>query len=292
MEILDGKTTSAQIREEIRQNVEELTSKGLKTPHLVAVLMGNDPASLTYVQNKIKACEKANLKSTFLHYNTDISETYLLDKIRELNEDTDVDGIIVQLPLPDHIDKFKVIGAVDPRKDVDGFHPNNMGRMMKNMPALLPATPNGIMTLFKRYKIETKGKHCVVIGRSEIVGSPISILMGRDHYPGNSTVTLTHYYTENLAYYTSQADILITAVGTPGLITRPMVKNEAVVVDVGITRVEDETKKKGYALKGDIDYNNVADKCSYITPVPGGVGPMTIAALLQNTLWAANKEIY
>lgn len=292
MQLLDGKATAQHYRENIRQEVEEMTEKGQRAPHLVAVQVGNDPASSTYVDNKVKACEKVGFRSTKLHYDSDLTEQDLLEKIEELNNDRDVDGFIVQLPLPLHIDRYKVIEHIDFKKDVDGFHPINIGRMAKDMPALLPATPNGILKLLERYQIPTKGRHCVVVGRSEIVGKPMSMLMGRWGYPGDCTVTLTHKYTEGLEHYTKQADILITAVGLPGLITKDMVKEGCVAIDVGITRVRDETKKKGYALKGDIDFDEVAELTSYITPVPGGVGPMTIVSLLQNTLLAAQKEIY
>jgi len=292
MQLLDGKATADYYRGNIKEEVDRLKSEGHREPHLVAVLVGNDPASSTYVNNKVKACDNVGIKSTKLHYDSDITENTLLDKIAELNQDNAVDGFIVQLPLPIHIDKYKVIEAIDYTKDVDGFHPINIGRMAKDMPALLPATPNGILKLLERYQIPTKGRHCVVVGRSEIVGKPMSILMSRWGYPGDCTVTLTHKYTEDLAAYTTQADILITAVGQPGLIQEDMVKPGCVGIDVGITRVNDETKKKGYTLKGDIDFDQVGPQCDYITPVPGGVGPMTIVSLLQNTLLAAKKEVY
>ena len=292
MNILDGKATAEFYRGNIIKEVEKMKADGKRPPHLVAVLVGNDPASATYVRNKVKACEKVGFKSTQLHYSSDLTEKALLEKIEELNNDELVDGFIVQLPLPLHIDKHKVIETIDYKKDVDGFHPINIGRMAKDMPALLPATPNGILKLLERYQITTKGRHCVVVGRSEIVGKPMSILMSRWGYPGDCTVTLTHKYTEGLEQYTRQADILITAVGQPSLVTEDMVKDGCVAVDVGITRVNDETKKKGYALKGDIDYDNVAPKCDYITPVPGGVGPMTIVSLLQNTLLAAQNAVF
>lgn len=292
MQLLDGKATAHYYRENILKEVEEMKEKGQRPPHLVAVQVGNDPASTTYVDNKVKACEKVGFRSTKLHYDSDLTEQDLLEKIDELNNDNEVDGFIVQLPLPLHIDRFRVIEAIDFKKDVDGFHPINIGRMTKDMPALLPATPNGILKIIERYQVPTKGKHCVVVGRSEIVGKPISILMGRWGYPGDCTVTLTHKYTEGLEDYTRQADILITAVGQPGLITKDMVKEGFTGIDVGITRVTDETKKRGYALKGDIDYDEVAPISSFITPVPGGIGPMTIVSLLQNTLLAAQKEIY
>lgn len=292
MELLDGKATAQYYRENIKQEVESIIAEGKRPPHLVAVLVGNDPASTTYVNNKIKACEEAGIRSTKLHYDSDLTENDLLEKINELNEDKEVDGFIVQLPLPLHIDKYKVIEAIDYTKDVDGFHPINIGRMAKDMPAFLPATPNGIVKLLERYQIPTKGRHCVVVGRSEIVGKPLSILMSRWGYPGDCTVTLTHKYTEGLAHYTRQADILVSAVGQPGLIAEDMVKEGCVGIDVGITRVQDETKKRGYALKGDFDFDNVSSKCSHLTPVPGGVGPMTIVSLLHNTVLAAKNEVF
>ena len=292
MERLDGKATAKRYRESIQAEVSAMKANGQRPPHLVAVLVGNDPASDTYVQNKIKACEKVGIQSTKLQYTSDMVERDLLAKIDELNEDASVDGFIVQLPLPLHIDKYKVIERIDYRKDVDGFHPINIGRMAKDMPAFLPATPNGILKLLEHYQIPTKGKHCVVVGRSDIVGKPISMLMGRWGYPGDCTVTLTHKHTEGLAHYTQQADILITAVGQPSLITSDMLKEGAVGIDVGITRVSDDTSPKGYVLKGDIDPEAGQNKCSYLTPVPGGVGPMTIASLLQNTLLAAKQEVF
>ncbi len=292
MELLDGKATAKKYRESIKADVQAMTSNGQRAPHLVAVLVGNDPASDTYVQNKIRACEKVGIQSTKLQYSSDMVEGDLLSKIDELNNDEKVDGFIVQLPLPLHIDKYKVIERIDYRKDVDGFHPINIGRMAKDMPAFLPATPNGILKLLEHYQVPTKGKHCVVVGRSDIVGKPISMLMGRWGYPGDCTVTLTHKYTEQLQQYTQLADILITAVGQPSLITEDMIKTGAVGIDVGITRVNDDTKEKGYVLKGDIDYEAGRAKCGYLTPVPGGIGPMTIASLLQNTLLAAKGEVF
>lgn len=292
MELLDGKATAKRYRESIKGEVQAMAERGERPPHLVAVLVGNDPASDTYVQNKVRACEKVGIQSTKLQYTSDMLESDLLEKIDELNHDDTVDGFIVQLPLPLHINKYKVIERIDFRKDVDGFHPINIGRMAKDMPAFLPATPNGILKLLEHYQIPTKGKHCVVVGRSDIVGKPISMLMGRWGYPGDCTVTLTHKYTEGLASYTRQADIVITAVGQPSLITGDMLKNGAVGIDVGITRVNDETRERGYVLKGDIDYEQGKERCSYLTPVPGGVGPMTIASLLQNTLLAAKGEVF
>lgn len=292
MEILDGKKIATEIRNEIAEKVKEIKNKGAKIPHLAAVLVGEDPASQTYVNHKVRDCENVGFKSTLLQYNTDISEEFLLNKIEELNNDPDIDGFIVQLPLPVHISTPKVINAVDPKKDVDGFHPINLGRMAKNLPAFIPATPNGILMLLQKYQIDTKGKHCVVLGRSEIVGSPMSILMARKGYPGNCTVTICHRCTTDIPSFTRSADILISALGMPGFVTADMVKEGAVVIDVGTTRVKDETKKSGFSLKGDVEFNEVAEKCSFITPVPGGVGPLTRASLLWNTLLAAEKSIY
>ena len=286
MQLLDGKSTSKAIKEELSQAVEQRKKDGKKIPHLVAVLVGNDGGSLTYVGSKVKTCQKIGFESTLIHKEDTISEKELLDLVNELNNDENVDGFIVQLPLPKHIDERKVTLAIDPKKDVDGFHPMNLGNMVLDLPGFLPATPAGMLELFKRYEIETSGKHCVVIGRSHIVGAPMSIMMGRNSYPGNSTVTLTHSRTKNLKEIVLQADIIISAIGKPGFLTADMVKEGAVVMDVGITRIEDETKKKGYRISGDVDFENVAPKCSYITPVPGGVGPMTIVSLMMNTLKA------
>lgn len=286
MQLLDGKSTSKAIKEELSQAVEQRKKEGKKIPHLVAVLVGNDGGSLTYVGSKVKTCQKIGFESTLIHKEDTISEKELLDLVNELNNDENVDGFIVQLPLPKHIDEKKVTLAIDPKKDVDGFHPMNLGNMVLDLPGFLPATPAGMLELFKRYEIETSGKHCVVIGRSHIVGAPMSIMMGRNSYPGNSTVTLTHSRTKNLKEIVLQADIIISAIGKPGFLTADMVKEGAVVMDVGITRIEDETKKKGYRISGDVDFENVAQKCSYITPVPGGVGPMTIVSLMMNTLKA------
>jgi len=290
-QVLDGKALSEQLKNEIAEEVREIKAKGGKTPHLAAIIVGNDPASETYVSSKIRSCEQVGFKSTHLHLDAAITEEELLKKIDEINLNPDIDGLIVQLPLPKHISVHKVTARISPSKDVDGFHPVNIGRMNKNLPSYISATPYGILTLLERYKIDTFGKHCVVVGRSNIVGSPMSILMSGDRYPGNCTVTLCHRYTQDLANYTRQADILIVAVGIPGLITQDMVKPGAVVVDVGITRVEDATKKSGFSLKGDVEYDTVAPLCSYITPVPGGVGPMTIYALLRNTLISSQKQI-
>lgn len=286
MVLLDGKKTAQDIQLEIAEKVKYLKAEGKKTPHLAAILVGGDGASLTYVNAKVKACEKVGFESTLVHMDTATSEEDLLNKIAELNNDDSIDGFIVQLPLPEHIDETKVTLAVSPRKDVDGFHPENIGKMCLNLPTFLPATPNGVLEMLKRYNIETSGKHCVVIGRSHIVGSPMSILMARNGNPGNATVTLAHSRTVNLKEICASADILIAAVGKPLFVTADMVKPGAVVVDVGIHRVEDASKKSGFKLLGDVDFANVAEKCSHISPVPGGVGPMTIASLMMNTLAA------
>jgi len=290
MEILDGKKTSNDIKDEIAIEVAQIKSNGGRAPHLAAILVGEDGASLTYVNSKVKACEKIGFESTLVRLPGDISEEELLAEIEVLNKNEGLDGFIVQLPLPDHIDESKVIDAVNPDKDVDGFHPENVGKMVLNMPTYLPATPMGIMELLKRYNIETSGKHCVVIGRSHIVGSPISILMARKTNPGNATVTLTHSRTKNLKEITLQADIIVIALGKAEYLTADMVKEGVVVIDVGITRVADDTKKSGFKLYGDVKYDEVAKKSSFITPVPGGVGPMTIASLLMNTLDAYKRR--
>ena len=286
MVLLDGKKTAQDIQLEIAEKVKYLRAEGKKAPHLAAILVGGDGASLTYVNAKVKACEKVGFESTLVHMDATTSEEDLLNKIAELNKDDSIDGFIVQLPLPEHIDETKVTLAVSPSKDVDGFHPENIGKMCLNLPTFLPATPNGVLEMLKRYNIETSGKHCVVIGRSHIVGSPMSILMARNGNPGNATVTLTHSRTVNLKEVCASADILIAAVGKPLFVTADMVKPGAVVVDVGIHRVEDASKKSGFKLLGDVDFANVAEKCSHISPVPGGVGPMTIASLMMNTLAA------
>ena len=286
MEVLDGKATSQAVRSELIEAVKIRKENGKKIPHLAAVIVGNDGGSLTYVGAKVRACDEIGFESTLLRLPETISEEELLRKIDKLNKDDEVDGFIVQLPLPNHINEKKITLAIDPKKDVDGFHPVNLGNMVLNLPGFLPATPAGMLELFKRYNIETSGKHCVVIGRSHIVGSPMSIMMGRNTSPGNSTVTLTHSRTKNLKEITLQADIVITAIGKPGFLTADMVKDNVVIMDVGITRVPDESKKSGYKLYGDVDYENVAPKCSHITPVPGGVGPMTIVSLMMNTLKA------
>ena len=286
MVLLDGKKTAQDIQLEIAEKVKYLRAEGKKAPHLAAILVGGDGASLTYVNAKVKACEKVGFESTLVHMDATTSEEDLLNKIAELNKDDSIDGFIVQLPLPEHIDETKVTLAVSPSKDVDGFHPENIGKMCLNLPTFLPATPNGVLEMLKRYNVETSGKHCVVIGRSHIVGSPMSILMARNGNPGNATVTLAHSRTVNLKEVCASADILIAAVGKPLFVTADMVKPGAVVVDVGIHRVEDASKKSGFKLLGDVDFANVAEKCSYISPVPGGVGPMTIASLMMNTLAA------
>ena len=292
MTLLDGKKTSEDIQQEIAAEVTKLKANGGKTPHLAAILVGNDGGSVTYVNNKVLACERVGFESSLFHYEETITEEELLNKIRELNEDAEIDGFIVQLPLPKHIDPEKVLEAVDPQKDVDGFHPINVGRMVAGLPAYLPATPAGILQLLERYQIETSGKHCVVIGRSNIVGSPMSILMAKSAYPGNCTVTLCHSRTIDLPSYTRQADIIIAAIGKPEFVTADMVKEGVVVIDVGTTRVPDASRKSGFRLKGDVNFEEVAPLSSYITPVPGGVGPLTIAMLLKNTLKAARKEVY
>tara|TARA_B110000483_G_scaffold233963_1_gene303394 strand:+ start:1011 stop:1889 length:879 start_codon:yes stop_codon:yes gene_type:complete len=290
MEILDGKKLSGEIKEEIREAVNLRREKGLKTPHLAAVLVGNDGASLTYVASKVRSCEQVGFQSTLIRLEHTISEEVLLDKIKELNQDVSLDGYIVQLPLPKHINEENILLAVDPEKDVDGFHPTNFGRMALDMESFIPATPFGIIEMLKRYEISTSGKHCVVIGRSHIVGRPISILMSQKGPAGNATVTLTHSRTKNLAALTLDADIIISALGVPDFLKADMVKQDVVIIDVGITRVADESHPKGYVIKGDVDYEEVSKKASFITPVPGGVGPMTIAMLLKNTLISCERK--
>jgi methylenetetrahydrofolate dehydrogenase (NADP+) / methenyltetrahydrofolate cyclohydrolase len=292
VELIDGKKISDQIKEEIAAEVKIIQEQGGKIPHLAAILVGNDGGSMTYVNNKVLACEKVGFKSTLIRYEDTVTEEELLNKVREVNEDPDIDGLIVQLPLPKHISADKVTETISPQKDVDGFHPMNVGRMVANLPAFLPATPAGILELLKRYQIETRGKHCVVIGRSHIVGSPVSILMAKSSYPGNCTVTICHSATQNLKEICRQGDIIIAALGKPEFVTGDMVKPGAVVIDVGTTRVKSDVTKSGFKLKGDVHFEQVAPKCSYITPVPGGVGPMTIASLLLNTLKSAKKEVY
>ncbi len=286
MQLLDGKAAASEIKLELKQIVLKRKEEGKKIPHLAAVLVGNDGGSMTYVNAKVKSCDEIGFESTLIRFDDTVSEETLLSKIESLNMDENVDGFIVQLPLPKHINELKVTQAIDPRKDVDGFHPINLGNMVLNLPGFLPATPAGIVELLKRNNVETEGKSCVVIGRSNIVGTPLSIMLGRNKNPGNCTVTLTHSRTKNLSDITSKADIVIAAIGRPEFVTADMVKNGAVVVDVGTTRVEDASKARGWALKGDVKFDEVAPKCSYISPVPGGVGPMTIASLMINTLRA------
>ncbi len=286
MQLLDGKKTAEDIKNEIAAEVQSIKAAGGKVPHLAAVIVGNNGASLTYVGSKVKSCQQIGFDSTLVALPEDITEADLLAKIKELNEDDNLDGYIVQLPLPKHIDEQKILLAIDPEKDVDGFHPTNFGRMALEMESFIPATPFGIMELLERYNVETAGKHTVVIGRSHIVGRPMSILMSRKGNPGDSTVTLTHSRTKNLAEFTKNADIIITALGVPEFLKGDMVKDGVVIIDVGITRVEDASNAKGYVIKGDVDFDGVSKKASFITPVPGGVGPMTIAMLLKNTLLA------
>jgi len=290
MIILDGKKTSSDIKSELSVLVDELMKKGKRSPHLAAVLVGNDGASLTYVGSKVRSCEKIGYQSTLIHLPETISEDELLEQIHNLNADKEIDGFIVQLPLPKHIDEEKVLMAVDPHKDVDGFHPTNFGKMALDMESFIPATPYGIVELLDRYKIDISGKHAVVIGRSNIVGRPMSILLSRKSSPGNATVTLTHSRTKNLEAITKEADIVVSALGVPNFLTQDMIKEGAIIIDVGITRVPDDSKPKGYVITGDVDYENVKEKASYITPVPGGVGPMTIAMLLQNTYHAYTRH--
>ena len=292
MQLLDGKVLSQTIKAELALEVAQLREKGMKVPHLAAVLIGENAASQVYVASKIKSCEEVGFKSTMIRRDADTTEEEVLDIVRQLNEDPDVDGFIVQLPLPKHINEEKVTLAIDHRKDVDGFHPINFGRMAQGLPAFLPATPYGIVEILRRYNIETSGKNCVVVGRSNIVGTPISILLSRKGYPGDCTVTLTHSRTKDLAAEVRRADIIVAAIGIPNFVQGDWVKEGAVVIDVGINRIEDPSKKSGFRLVGDVDFEAVAPKCSYITPVPGGVGLMTVTALLMNTLKACTGEIY
>ena len=292
MQIIDGKAIAAEIKKEIAAEVNEIIAKGGKRPHLAAILVGHDGGSETYVAHKVRACEECGFTSTLIRYEDNITEETLLAKVEELNNDADVDGFIVQLPLPKHIDEQKVIEAIDYRKDVDGFHPINAGRLTIGLPCYLSATPNGIMELLRRYNIETKGKKCVVLGRSNIVGKPVANLMLQKGTPGDATVTVCHSRTANIEEECRQADIIIAALGQPHFVKENMVKEGAVIIDVGTTRVPTTETKSGFRLMGDVDYANVAPKCSYITPVPGGVGPMTIVSLMQNTLLAAKGEIY
>ena len=290
MILLDGKKTSSDIKDEITQEVLQLKKEGKKIPHLAAIIVGNNGASRTYVGAKVKACNRVGFLSTLVELPDETSEAALLSKITELNNNKDIDGFIVQLPLPKHIDEQKILMAVDPHKDVDGFHPTNVGKMALNLPTFISATPFGILELLERYKIETSGKNVVVIGRSHIVGSPMSILLSQKRTVGNATVTLTHSRTKNLKEITLQADIVIAALGIPEFLTEDMVKENVTVIDVGITRVEDDSKKNGYRLLGDVAFDEVSKKAAYITPVPGGVGPMTIAMLLKNTLLASKDN--
>lgn len=286
MKVIDGKAMAEEIRNELKKEVEILKKEGKKVPHLAAVLVGNNPASETYVNAKVKACAEVGFGSSLIKLSETITESELLEKVKEINNNPEIDGYIVQLPLPSHINEQKVTMAISPKKDVDGFHPENLGRMVLNLPCFLPATPAGMVEMLRRSNIDTTGKHCVVVGRSHIVGSPISILMARNSNPGNCTVTITHSRTKNLEEYTKSADILMVAIGKPEFITAKHVKEGAVVIDVGIHRIEDASKKSGFRLVGDVKYDEVAPKCSYISPVPGGVGPMTIATLMSNTLSA------
>ena len=292
MQIIDGKAIAATIKKEIASEVESIIANGGKRPHLAAILVGHDGGSETYVANKVKACEECGFTSTLIRYEADVTEAELLEKVNELNNNPDVDGFIVQLPLPKHIDEQKITEAIDYRKDVDGFHPVNAGRLAIGLPCFLSATPNGIMELLARYNIDTKGKKCVVLGRSNIVGKPMANLMMQKQIPGDATVTVCHSHTVNIADECRRADIIIAALGQPHFLKADMVKEGAVVIDVGTTRVPDATRKSGFRLCGDVDYENVAPKCSFITPVPGGVGPMTIVSLMKNTLLAGKREIY
>lgn len=292
MVLLDGKLLSENIKAELAAEVDVLRLEGKKIPHLVAVLVGDNPASEVYVSNKIRSCEQIGFKSTMIRHNSDLPQAELLKIVDQLNNDPEVDGFIVQLPLPKHINEEKITLAINPRKDVDGFHPVNFGRMAQGLPAFLPATPYGILEILRRYNIETAGKHCVVVGRSNIVGTPMSILLSRKGYPGDCTVTLTHSRTKDLAGEVRRADIIVAAIGIPNFIKGDWVKEGAVVIDVGINRIVDTTRKSGFRLVGDVDFEAVAPKCSHITPVPGGVGAMTVTALLMNTMKAAQKEIY
>ncbi len=292
MQLIDGKAVSAQIKQEIAEEVKQIVENGGKRPHLAAILVGHDGGSETYVANKVKACEVCGFKSTLIRFEDDVTEETLLQQVQALNEDPDVDGFIVQLPLPKHISEQRIIEAIDYRKDVDGFHPINVGRLSIGLPCFISATPNGILELFRRYNIDTKGKKCVVLGRSNIVGKPMANLMMRKGVPGDATVTVLQSRSTNIAEECRQADIIIAAMGQPNFVTADMVKEGAVIIDVGTTRVPDATKKSGFRLNGDVKFDEVAPKCSYITPVPGGVGPMTIVSLMKNTLLAGKKEIY
>lgn len=292
MTLIDGKQTADDIKREIAAEVEEMVAQGKRRPHLAAILVGHDGGSETYVANKVKACEACGFRSTLIRYEDDVTEEKLLETISRLNDDPEVDGFIVQLPLPRHISEQKIIEAIDYRKDVDGFHPVNVGRMSIGLPCFVSATPSGIMELLKRYGVETRGAKCVVLGRSNIVGKPVANLMMQKAQPGNATVTVLHSASTNIKEACAEADIIIAALGRPGFVTADMVKPGATIIDVGTTRVPDATRKSGFRLSGDVDFANVAEKCAFITPVPGGVGPMTICSLMRNTLLAAKKEIY
>ena len=292
MQLIDGKAIAEQVKQEIAAQVADMVANGQKRPHLAAILVGHDGGSETYVANKVKACEVCGFTSTLIRFEADITEEELLAKVKELNEDNDVDGFIVQLPLPKHINEQHVIEAIDYRKDVDGFHPINVGRMNIGLPCFVSATPNGILELLKRYNIETKGKKCVVLGRSNIVGKPMAALLMQKAYPGDCTVTVCHSHTTNIKEECLAADIIVAALGQPEFVTADMVKPGAVIIDVGTTRVPDATRKSGFKLTGDVKFDEVAPKCSFITPVPGGVGPMTICSLMKNTLLAGQKVIY
>jgi len=289
-QIIDGKKISNELLEEITVKVNQIINSGHRPPHLAAVLVGDDGASLTYVNGKVKACEKVGFKSTLIHLPAETTESTLIEKVKQLNDDEEIDGFIVQVPLPKHIDEQKIVNAIKPQKDVDGFHPTNLGKMLLDLPTLVPATPKGILLLLEKSKIDTVGANCVVVGRSHTVGTPVSVLMSRNNARGNSTVTLTHSRTRNLREITSKADILIVAIGRPEFITADMVKEGAVVIDVGIHRVPAPEKKSGFKLKGDVKFDEVVEKAGFITPVPGGVGPMTIASLLLNTLLSSQKN--
>ena len=292
MTLIDGKAIAAQVKREIAAEVSEIVARGGKRPHLAAILVGHDGGSETYVASKVKACEECGFRSTLVRYDVDVTEDELLAKVRELNADSDVDGFIVHFPLPKHISEQKVIETIDYRKDVDGFHPINVGRLSIGLPCYVSATPNGIMELLRRYQIETQGKKCVVLGRSNIVGKPMAMLMMQKAYPGDATVTVCHSRSKTLVQECREADIIIAALGQPGFVKADMVKEGAVVIDVGTTRVPDATRKSGFRLSGDVLFDEVAPKCSFITPVPGGVGPMTIVSLMKNTLLAGKKAIY
>lgn len=286
MQLINGKETAETIMKELAEKVKERKANGMKIPHLAAVLVGNDGGSLTYVNNKIKACDTIGFESTLIRYDDSVSEEVLLNRVLALNEDKSIDGFIVQLPLPKHIDETKITLAIDPKKDVDGFHPINIGKMVLDIPSFVPATPAGIVELLKRYNVQTEGKNCVIVGRSNIVGTPLSLLLSKNSYPGNCTVTLAHSRTKNLKEVCLNADILVAAIGNPGFIKAEMVKEGAVVIDVGTTRVDDATRERGWRLSGDVDFTEASKKAAFITPVPGGVGPMTIASLMMNTLKA------